>query len=73
VTVTGTAPDPERGIRVERVSVVSNGKQLAGLVGLVDAGKLTLRVAETYRFAEAADAHRRAERGRVRGRLVLVP
>ncbi len=72
-TVTGTAPDPERGIRVERVSVHSDGQQLAELVKLVDAGKLSLRVAGTYRYADAAEAHRRAERGGVRGRIVLVP
>jgi NADPH:quinone reductase len=37
----------------------------------VEAGKITLRVAEVYRPEKAADAHRRLEAGGTRGRLVI--
>ena len=37
----------------------------------VDAGKITLRVAEVYPPERAADAHRRLEAGGTRGRLVI--
>ena len=72
VAVTGGVdPAPERGIRVGTVSVRPNGTQLAELVALVEAGKLTPRVAEVYPFAKAGEAHARLAKGGVRGRLVL--
>jgi NADPH:quinone reductase-like Zn-dependent oxidoreductase len=37
----------------------------------VEAGKITLRVAEVYPPERAADAHRRLEAGGTRGRLVI--
>ncbi len=37
----------------------------------VDAGVLTLRVAQVYPPENAADAHRRLEAGGTRGRLVI--
>ena len=66
-------PDAERGIDVQVVFVQADGAQLAGLARLVDDGRLRLRVAGTYPFDQAADAHRRVERGGLRGRLVLLP
>lgn len=63
----------DRGVRVVEAGTRPDPERLAELVALVDAGELTLRVAGTYGFAEAADAHRRMEAGGVRGRLVLVP
>ena len=41
------------------------------LRGLVEQGKITLRVADVYPAADAPAAHRRLEAGGVRGRLVL--
>ncbi|MFE4862261.1 NADP-dependent oxidoreductase [Streptomyces sp. NPDC056670] len=67
------APEPERGIRVDAVSVQSNADQLAELVFLVESGALTLRVARTFGFDEAAEAHAQFAKGGTRGRLVLVP
>jgi NADPH:quinone reductase-like Zn-dependent oxidoreductase len=67
--------EPERGITVEVVSVrdyLRAPAKLASLACLVEEGRLTLRVAETYPPERAAAAHRRLERGGVRGRLVLV-
>lgn len=67
------APESERGISVNSVFVKSDGTRLAELVQLVDKGALTLRVAQTYPFEEAARAHEALAKGGVRGRLVLVP
>jgi NADPH:quinone reductase-like Zn-dependent oxidoreductase len=47
------------------------GTRIAELAALVDAGVLTLRVAEALPAERAAEAHRRLEAGGVRGRLVL--
>jgi len=66
-------PTPKRDVRTAKVSVRGDGAHLARLVGLVEEGRLSLRVAATLPFAEAAEAHRRLEKGGVRGRLVLVP
>jgi NADPH:quinone reductase-like Zn-dependent oxidoreductase len=67
------APEAERDIAVAGVFVQSNGAQLAELVKLAEQGKLSLRVAQTYPFEEAARAHEALAKGGVRGRLVLVP
>ncbi|MES9519003.1 NADP-dependent oxidoreductase [Streptomyces capoamus] len=69
----GAFPEPVRGVRTGAVEVAADGAGLAELVRLVDEGVLTLRVAETYALAEAAEAHTRLAAGGVRGRLVLVP
>jgi NADPH2:quinone reductase len=65
----------ERGIVLEQVAVAESlrdGARLAQLMNLVELGKITLRVAETFPPERAADAHRRLEAGGVRGRLVIV-
>lgn len=67
------APPAERAITVSTVAQTPDGRRLAELVNLVEAGTLSLRVAETYPLARAADAHARFEKGGVRGRLVLLP
>ncbi|MFB8002910.1 NADP-dependent oxidoreductase [Nocardia sp. NPDC056000] len=67
------APDSERGITVHTVQQAPDGARLAALADLVDAGTLTLRVAETFPLEQAAAAHTRFEKGGVRGRLVLLP
>ncbi|MET9469168.1 NADP-dependent oxidoreductase [Streptomyces sp. NPDC006544] len=66
----GSAPAAERGIRVAEQEVAADGEHLARLVALVDAGELTLRVAETFPLAQAPEAHARLADG-VRGRIVL--
>jgi NADPH:quinone reductase-like Zn-dependent oxidoreductase len=58
---------------VTNVLVRADGVALRELATLVDQGRLTLRVADTLPFAEVAEAHRRLEKGGLRGRLVLVP
>jgi NADPH:quinone reductase-like Zn-dependent oxidoreductase len=69
----GAGPFPVRGIRVIPVHIHADGAALAGLSALAAAGKLTLRVADTYRLEDAAKAHERLQSGGLRGRLVLVP
>jgi NADPH2:quinone reductase len=67
------APPPIRGTRIIVQEVVADGARLAELSALVDAGLLTLRVAETFPLLEAAAAHARLAAGGLRGRIVLVP
>ncbi|MEU9165372.1 NADP-dependent oxidoreductase [Streptomyces sp. NPDC048424] len=69
--IPGAAPAAERGIRVEEQEVAADGEHLARLVALVDAGELTLRVAETVALAEAPKAHERLATAGVRGRIIL--
>jgi NADPH2:quinone reductase len=67
------APQAERGISVETVFVRSDGARLRELVTLVEQGRLTLRLAQTFTFDQAAQAHELLTKGGVRGRIVLVP
>jgi NADPH2:quinone reductase len=67
------APPGERGITTGGVSVHSDGAELARLVGLVERGVLSLRVAGTYPLDDAATVHELLGKGGVRGRLVYVP
>ncbi|MGW4893208.1 NADP-dependent oxidoreductase [Kitasatospora sp. NPDC004240] len=73
VAVTGGAPAGLRGIRVSTVWIAADGAALAGLSALAAEGRLTLRVAGTLPLERAAEAHRRLEKGGLRGRLVLLP
>lgn len=66
-------PIPLRGTTVTTVLVRADRGQLDELVALVDAGGLTLRVAETLPLGAVGTAQRRLATGGVRGRLVLVP
>lgn len=66
--------ETERDIRITLVLVMDylrEGAALARLAELAADGKLTLRVADTVPVERAAEAHRRFEKGGVRGRLVL--
>lgn len=64
-------PAAERGIRVEEQEVAADGAHLARLVSLVDAGVLTLRVANTFDLADAAKAHEALGTPGTRGRVIL--
>ena len=68
--------EPERGITIDLISVRTYIHEQAKLAVHPRAGgreALTPRIAATYGFAEAAEAHRRLEAGGTRGRLVLEP
>ncbi|GAA2687381.1 NADP-dependent oxidoreductase [Actinoplanes palleronii] len=70
-TVWMPAPsDEERGVRGVNLFVRSDAEQLAGLVALVDAGKLNVDVARRVPLAELASVH--AEPGAVAGKTVIV-
>ncbi|MFG1792325.1 NADP-dependent oxidoreductase [Nocardia sp. NPDC049149] len=60
---------PLRGIRIHQEWISSDGAALAELA----TANLTLRVAETLPLERAVEAHRRLEKGGLRGRLVLTP
>lgn len=66
-------PASERGVRVAKVSVAPDAAALRELVDALATGRLRTRVAGTVPFADVAQAHRRAEAGGFRGKLVLVP
>jgi NADPH:quinone reductase-like Zn-dependent oxidoreductase len=71
--VPGRAPVPLRGTRVFNHWIRADRDRLSELVALVEAGSLTLRVAETMPLDHVAAAHRRLAEGGLRGRLVLTP
>jgi NADPH:quinone reductase len=66
-------PTSERDVRVLQMMVHSDAAQLKELVALAERDRLTTRVARTFRFEEAAQAHAAFALGGVRGRLVMVP
>ena len=66
--------ESERGITIHQVFVreyATNQAALAALGELAEAGRLTLRVAQTFPPERAGDAHRMLEAGGVRGRLLI--
>ena len=67
------APAPQRDIAVRTVSVHSDATALRELVSMVDADRLTLRVADTFALEDAPAAHALLSRPGVRGRPVLLP
>jgi NADPH:quinone reductase-like Zn-dependent oxidoreductase len=74
-TVRGYRGDGQRDLQVMPVMVrkyAENAEALDRLREQVEKGEVTLRVAQTFPAADAAEAHRRLEAGGVRGRLVLV-
>ena len=72
--VRGYAGEPQRGINFTATWVRTYDgefEKLDRLRQLVEAGTVTLRVAETYPPERAGEAHRRLEAGGTRGRLVI--
>lgn len=73
-SVRGFVGDPQRDIRFTTTLVSSYAQaweKLDRLRQQVEAGQITLRMAEIYPPERAADAHRRLEAGGTRGRLVI--
>jgi NADPH:quinone reductase-like Zn-dependent oxidoreductase len=76
VYVSTTTPGPEdagRGVRTVQVFVRSDAAQLAGLVALVDAGELTIDVAQRRPLADLAAVHNQAAAGQLPGKTILIP
>jgi NADPH:quinone reductase-like Zn-dependent oxidoreductase len=69
----GADPTPRRGTTVRQQWIWADGPRLTELAALVDAKKLTPRVAQVLPLERAAGAHRLLEAGGLRGRVVLVP
>lgn len=67
------APPPLRATRVLVAEVFADGARLTELSALVDAGQLTLRVAETMPLADLAKAHELLTAGGIRGRSSCCP
>jgi NADPH:quinone reductase-like Zn-dependent oxidoreductase len=59
------------GVRAMRYTAQPNGAQLAGIGALIDAGRVKVHLAETFRLDEAHAALARVEAGHVRGKIVL--
>jgi NADPH:quinone reductase-like Zn-dependent oxidoreductase len=60
-----------RGLRLAEPLVEPDGHALEEIAGLVDSGRLEVRVYEVLPLERAAAAHERLERGGVRGKIVL--
>lgn len=73
-SVRGFTGTPQRGIRFTRTFVRTYDREFEKLDRLrkqVEAGVLTLRVADTYSPEHAGEAHKRLGAGGTRGRLVI--
>ncbi len=62
----------EHGVRVTSGAEGRSWQALGEAARLYEAGELTMPVAQTFPFEQAAEAHRMSEEGHVRGKLVLV-
>ncbi|EOF5101103.1 NADP-dependent oxidoreductase [Salmonella enterica] len=59
------------GVSISTTQVRSSGEQLAQLASLLDAGEIRVAIDSTYPLALAQQAHERAARGHIRGKIVL--
>lgn len=65
--------ETERGVRNFQVFGRSDADQLAGLVSRVDAGELTIHVAQRRPLADLRAVHEEAAAGELPGKTVLIP
>jgi NADPH:quinone reductase-like Zn-dependent oxidoreductase len=63
----------EQSKRASGIQVEPDYCGLEALAALADEGKLTVAIDETFPLAQAAEAHRRLEDGRAKGKIVLLP
>ena len=61
----------ELGITVSMTQVRSNGSQLAAFGQLLDAGTVRVAIDSRFALADARQAHERAARGHLQGKIVL--
>ncbi|NMM46108.1 NADP-dependent oxidoreductase [Rhodospirillaceae bacterium KN72] len=61
----------KRGIAVSTTQVRSSGAQLTELARLLDDGTIRAVIDSTYPLAEARQAHERAAKGHIQGKIVL--
>ncbi|MDX7158053.1 MULTISPECIES: NADP-dependent oxidoreductase [Klebsiella] len=67
----GTEEAQQLGVTVSATQVRSNGAQLAQLAELLDKGVIQVAVDSTFPLAHALQAHERAARGHIQGKIVL--
>ncbi|MDN3355236.1 NADP-dependent oxidoreductase [Actinomadura sp. DC4] len=72
VTIADFAGAREHGVRFSSGDAGRAVHALAGIGELVESGLFSLPVARTFPLTEIAEAHRAGEKGRTRGKLVLV-
>lgn len=60
------------GITVSMTQVRSSGSQLAAFGKLLDAGTVRVAIDSSFALADAGQAHERAARGHIQGKIVLV-
>lgn len=65
-------PQPRFNVRMTIYSFVSGRYEFERLNRAVDAGKPEILIAAKYPLAEAAEAHRRLEAGRLQGKIALL-
>lgn len=67
----GSLPKPRLGVRMILFSFVSGTREFERLNNAAEAAKLQVPIAVEYPLAEAADAHRRLEAGKLLGKIAL--
>lgn len=67
----GAEEAAQQGFTVSATQVRSNGPQLAELGRLLEAGTVRVAIDSTFPLAEARQAHERAVRGNLQGKIVL--
>ncbi len=72
VTIADFAGAQEHGVRFSSGDAGRAVHALAGIGELIESGRFSLPVAQTFPLAEIAEAHRVSEGGRARGKLVLL-
>ena len=72
VTVADFGGAQEHGVRFSSGDAGRAVHAPAGIGDLIESGRFSLPVAQTFPFAEIAQAHRVSENGHVRGKLVLL-
>ncbi len=68
---TGRDEAERLGVTVSAVQVRSSGTQLVEVGRLLDDGAIRAVIDSSYKLADAAQAHERAARGGIQGKIVL--
>jgi NADPH:quinone reductase-like Zn-dependent oxidoreductase len=71
VTIADFGGAQEHGVRFSRGDAGRALHSLADVGALIESGRFSLPVAQTFPLAEVAAAHRVSQDGHVRGKLVL--
>jgi NADPH:quinone reductase-like Zn-dependent oxidoreductase len=72
ITVADFGGAQEHGVRFSSGDAGRAVYALGEIGELIESGRFSLPVAQTFPLAEVAEAHRVSEQGHVRGKLVLV-